>query len=168
LLPVGITFTCVGAVAAIAGALFAASASEEGDRFCGNVVGGCVTRVDRGRELAAGALVGGGLTMTAVAVPTLAVGSGRVPREGYRVSHGMTAGGAVLVQLGAGVFGGGIGTIVGDGARGDVDAVFAPGIVAGVGAALVAVGATLWGLGARRVEPPPDKAAQRGGGEAAP
>ncbi|MBW2457197.1 MAG: hypothetical protein JRI68_21975 [Deltaproteobacteria bacterium] len=146
LLPTGIVATSVGAFLALGGGLLLGS--EDGDEICG-ALGGCVTRPEPDRELAGGALLGAGLGLIAMGLPTLIFGVGEVPREGDRQSHGMTSAGVVLTAIAAGLAGGGVGTLAADSARGGVDegGVVIPLFV--LGGAVGLAGVPLWALGAQ-------------------
>ncbi len=80
-----------------------------------------MTRPEPEREIGGGALLGAGLGLAAIGLPSLIVGVGEVPRQGHRQSHGMTSAGVVLTTLAAGLVGGGVGTLAADGAGGGLD-----------------------------------------------
>jgi hypothetical protein len=150
LLPVGITFLCIGAVSAVVGALV--YAGSEDDLVCGSIGGDCVERPDHSREIAAAGLIGTGVGMAAVSIPAIIQGAGKKPREGYRRSHGMVAAGSVFAHLGGGIFGAGAGSMIVDTTYGRLDATAAEAALMGVGGALVVLGGVLWGLGAERID----------------
>ncbi|RLB45028.1 MAG: hypothetical protein DRI90_28880 [Deltaproteobacteria bacterium] len=147
LLPTGIVATSVGAFMALGGALLLGS--DDGDVLCGTA-GGCVTRPDRSRELAGGALVGAGLGLAAVGLPSLIAGVGEIPREGHRHSHGMTSAGVALTTLAGGLLGSGLGILLADAGRGELDEpeIFVP--LLAVGGTFALGGVPLWIFGAQR------------------
>jgi hypothetical protein len=152
LLPTGIVSTSVGAFLALGGALLLGS--DDGVELCG-VTGGCVTRPDRSRELAGGALLGSGLGLAAVGLPSLIVGVGEIPREGHRQSHAMTTAGVVLTSLAAGLVGSGLGSLVADASRGELDEKAISISLISIGGAFALGGVPLWIFGAQRPDPMP-------------
>lgn len=148
----GLIVTSVGVASSLAGAVV--SATAQGKEVCG--ITGCFRRNGAEWSVVGGALLGNGIALTSLGLPTLLAGIARERSPEAEIGSSKRTAGIALTSSGLALMGTGIGAIVADASKGEVTGVGAgiliPTLV--VGSGLVIGGAVVWSRAGRVPDPP--------------